>query len=222
MKSRFLVTLAVALAAVGVGVVILFGGVSGGSEEPPRGMITTIYSDNFTPVVPNDPALTNLRYYDHPGSAPNLYQPGGMDYGRNAFINSPDLTLGHVAMSAVSAEVCLELNLAETPKNQHVWLLFGVQDKDRKVIFWEDEVGCFGFEKCPWREVTPTVPAGSQQCETLTFPQAVKLVNHPHLVVAVDLKLQPESRVAVDGVTYTLRNTQPGDIAPSELWPYAE
>lgn len=215
MKSRLIVTLTIALMAIVGGMVIPSDAVLAGPEESLKGM-TTIYSDNFTPVVSNDPEIMHLRYYDHPGAAPNYFYPSYAQYGRNAFINSPDLTLGPVAMSAVSAEVCLELNLIETSMDQHVWLLFGVQDKDRQVIFWEDEA------KNPMRVVTPTVPAGSQQCETLTFTQAVKLVNHPHLVVAVDLKLQPGSWVAVDGVTYTLRNTQGGDIAPSALWPYAD
>jgi len=56
----------------------------------------------------------------------------------------------------------------------------------------------------------------------LAFPRPVKLVNHPHLVVAVELMLDSGSGAVLDGVTYTLQPTLGGDLTPTDewQWPY--
>jgi hypothetical protein len=42
----------------------------------------------------------------------------------------------------------------------------------------------------------------------------VKLVNRPHLVAVLDMKLKDGMFAEVDGVTYTLRPTAVGDVVP--------
>jgi hypothetical protein len=170
--------------------------------KPTVGPQTTIYSDTFTPLRlrPSYDSLQHKRYYSAPGASPNRFEGPGYE----AFFNSPDLTLGPVQMSAVSAKVCLTFNGSDP---EFAVLQFGVQDKDRNLFVWDDPDNPGSY----YRLISPSE---SQQCETLTFAKPVKLVNHPHLVTALIMILEG-SRVDVDGVTYTLQPSQGGDVTPT-------
>jgi len=182
----------------------------------PPAAITTIHSDTFTPLLRTQDGLGiqhyRFLYLADRGAAPNYFAPAE-NYGHFAFFNSPELTLGPSPMSAVSAEVCLELEFNSTVMNEWARLYFGVQDKDRNVIQWKDPDT---EEPFLW-----VIPEGSQQCHTLTFPQPVRLVNNPHLLVGVELMLDSGSGAIVEGVTYALRPSRGGDLTPTDesQWP---
>jgi hypothetical protein len=201
LKRRFLfVGLPLAVGALIAVAVIATGPVSAApTKGAPPGQGTTIYSDTFTPFMrlPDYDALQHVRYVEGPGSAPNafIYNTGS---GHDAYFNTPDLTLGATPMSAVSAEVCLQFT--NTSGNAYANIVFGVQDKDRNVTYAVTQL---------------TTTDEAQQCRKLTFDNPVQLLNHPHLVLVLDLKLKTSDDTAfVDGVTYTLRPTQTGDVTP--------
>ncbi len=185
---------------------------------PPKPTVdkqTTIYSETFTPLkrFPDGDSLDYRRYYSGPGNSPNLFRlPKESLSGLDAFFNTPDLTIGTDQMSAVSAEVCLTFN-GDTGEYDYIELQFGVQDKDRNFVVWEDPENPGVFSK-------HIVPSAEQQCEKLTFAKPVKLVNHPHLVTALIIRLVTEDgdttpdSVEVDGVTYTLQPSRRGDLTP--------
>jgi hypothetical protein len=212
MKRQSLKALSASIGVLVVLAAITAGPVSAAPKSSAQQ--TVIYSDTFTPVTrfPDAQSLQNERYFDGPSAPPNLLYGDGYGNDIDAFINSPDLTIGPKAMSVVSAEVCLKLTPTEE-ETSFVIVQFGVQDKDRNVVLWTDpEAGYAG------RVIEPTE---SLQCVTLTFPQPVMLVNHPHLVVAVVVwPLAPGGFVDLDGVAYTLQPTRKGDIAPSDPWSY--
>lgn len=208
MKRRSLKALPALIAALVAGAAITAGPVSAGPSNE-----TIIYSDTFTPVTrfPDGQALQNLRYFVGPGNSPNQLL-GGSANGVDGWINSPDLTIGSKAMSAVSAEVCLRLESDNPDTESNVGVYLGVQDKDRNFVLGIDpETG--------W-DYVQVAPSDSLQCLTLAFEQPVKLVNHPHLVVAVvawPLKLGDS--IDLDSVAYTLQPTRRDDIAPGEMTP---
>jgi len=183
--------------------------------KPIASLQTTIYSETFTPLkrLPDGEALQHKRYYQEAGAAPNrFHSDAGTGSGFEAFFNTPDLTIGPIPMSVVSAEICLKLT--GTPFDpgsgigDMVAVQFGVQDKDRNVILWRDV-----STGEPYKAISPS---DSQQCEKLTFAKPVKLLNHPHIVTALIMSLpSSSSKVAVDGVTYTLQPTPAGDDVPT-------
>jgi hypothetical protein len=208
MKRRTLNALPALIAAVVAGAAITAGPVSAGPSNS-----TIIYSDTFTPVTrfPDGQALQNLRYFVGPGNSPNLLlgdSPNNVD----GWINSPDLTIDSKAMSAVSAEVCLRL-VSDNPNTESaVGVYLGVQDKDRNFVL--------GLDPDTGEDYLEIAPSNSLQCLTLAFEKPVKLVNHPHLVVAVVAwPLISNDSIDLDSVAYTLQPTRKGDIAPGELTP---
>jgi len=166
----------------------------------------TIYSETFTPLkrIYASDSIQHRRYSDGPGQAPNRFYASG--FGYEAFFNTPDIVLGADPMSAVSAEVCL--TFSSTDSNEYVGVMFGVQDKDRNFILGDDpdNPGSYGIL---------VSASDSQQCVTLTFATPVQLVNHPHLVTALVMQFETGGWAEVDGVTYTLRPTQEGDLVPA-------
>jgi hypothetical protein len=210
MKRRSGIALAAAVGALLAGASISWGSVSAAPNKTPSA--TTIYSDTFEPFsrFGDGDSLEHARYTSlnsaGPGASPNFftYRDGS---GHDAFFNSPDLTIGTKPMSAVSAEVCLkvidESDLYD-PYNPEVYLLAGVQDGAGNFILAEDTTG----------NPMPQVTAGEPTCVTMTFDTPVKLVNRPHLVAVLDMKLKVGMFAEVDGVTYTLRPTAVGDVAP--------
>lgn len=220
MKRRSLFGVVVAVGALVAGVTIATGSVSAAKPpQPPQPWAAgpvTIYSDTFVPFsrMPDGDSANALRYVTPPdligpGASPNaLVRVGGT--GHDAFFNSPDLIIGATPMSAVSAEVCLQVKKTETNLNEDVVadVLVGVQDLDRNFILATDEQG----------EYVHTVVPGDPTCVTMTFDPAVQLVNHPHLVTVLDVRLRGtdwgDSWVEADGVAYELRPTQPGDATP--------
>ena len=177
--------------------------------KPIANLQTTIYSETFTPLkrLPDGEALQHKRYYQEPGAAPNrFHSDAGIGSGFEAFFNTPDLTIGPIPMSVVSAEICLKFT--GDPVSDFVAVQFGVQDMGRNVILWRDLSTGEPFKLIPTSDF--------QQCEKLTFVKPVKLVNHPHIVTALIMGLRTSSgQVDVDGVTYTLQPTQAGDEVPT-------
>jgi len=210
MKRRLLRALPVAVGAIAAWAAMTLSAVSAGPLDwplAPATPVTKIYSDTFTPLTgaPDGQGIQNHRYMANPVAAPNYFMPAG-GYGHVVLVNSPDLSIGAVPMSAVSAEVCVELELNSTVRNEWARLYFGVQDKDQNVVHWTDPKTDEPFLILATED--------SQQCHTLAFPRPVKLVNHPHLVVAVELMLDSGSGAVLDGVTYTLQPTLGGDLTP--------
>jgi hypothetical protein len=203
LKRRFLfVGLLLAVGASVAGAVMATGALSAAPPAPtpkPVAGQLTIYSGTFTPYkrFSDEESLQLYRYQSGPGNAPNTFSYSGDYTGDDAFFNTPDLTIGATPMSAVSAQVCLTL---ENPSGEaSVKVYFGVQGKDQKVTYIT---------------LTPATTGGTQQCPTLTFQHPVTLVNHPHLVVTLEMTLATGDRALVDGVTYTLQPTQKGDVTP--------
>jgi hypothetical protein len=200
----------VAVGALVAGASISWGSVSAAPSKSPAA--TTIYSDTFEPFsrFGDGDSLEHGRYTSldiaGPGASPNyfLYRGGS---GHDAFFNSPELTIGTRPMSAVSAEVCLTVIDESDPSDTVdplVFVVVGFQDGDRNYVLAKDATGNF----------LPQVTAGDQTCVTLTFDTPVKLVNRPHLVAVLDMKLKEGMFAEVDGVTYTLRPTAAGDVVP--------
>lgn len=217
MRRRSVYAATIAVGGLVAGATIALGAVPAASKPPQvpwsQGPVT-IYSDNFTPFsrMPDGDSANAARYLDPdtgygPGGSPQLfYRVGGT--GHDAFFNSPDLTIGTTPMSATSAEVCLTITNQLETSNVLADVLVGVQDLDRNFILATDD------QTAPVHTVVP----GDPPCVTMTFDPAVKLVNHPHLVTVLDLRLRgldmADSWAEVDGVTYQLRPTQPGDATP--------
>jgi hypothetical protein len=210
MKRRSGIALAAAVGALLAGASISWGSVSAAPNKSPSA--TTIYSDTFEPFSRNGDgdSLDHYRYADlsgsGPGASPNFFLFRGGS-GHDAFFNSPDLTISTRPMSAASAEVCLKVIDESDPSDYYtpeVFVLVGVQDGDHNYLLATDASG----------NPAPQVTAGDQTCVTLTFDPAVKLVNRPHLVAVLDMRLRYGMFAEVDGVTYTLRPTAVGDVAP--------
>lgn len=162
----------------------------------------TIYSATFTPFMrmPDGDALQHFQYVGPsgygPGAYPNVFTYNG-GTGHDAFFNTPDVTIGATPMSAVSAQVCLEFVNGSGNGSAGVYL--GVQDKDHNVTV----------------KTAAVTASAAQQCPTLTFDHPVQLVNQPHLVTVVDLRLKTTADTFfIEGVTYNLQPTQAGDITP--------
>lgn len=209
MKRRSRIASVVAVGALVAGASISWGSVS---AAPKPGPVTTVYSDTFAPFsrFGDGDSLDHYRYAGltgiGPGSSPNafVYRSGS---GHDAFFNSPDMTIGTRSMSAVSAEVCLKVTDESDPADAYVpevYVIVGLQDGDRNYLLAKDATG----------NPAPQVTAGDQTCVTLTFDTPVKLVNRPHLVAVLDMKLKAGMFAEVDGVTYTLQPTAVGDVAP--------
>lgn len=167
----------------------------------------TIYSDTLTPYAQfADPdALEDVRYPYGPWGPPHLlaYVSGS---GHFAFFNTPDLTIGSTPMSAVSARVCVELTKPDDPTgdDSRLNIMFGVQDKDQHAILAD-----------MWDVYDTT---NGQVCQTLTLDPPVALTNYPHMVTVIEPRLRSTEDTAVlDGITYTLRPTEPGDTDLTEL-----
>jgi hypothetical protein len=159
----------------------------------------TIHSATFTPYMRmgDGDALQHAQYTDGevygPGQSPNVFRYVS-GTGHDAFFNTPDLTLGSTPMSAVSAEVCY--SFTKVNEAASVLAVLGVQDGARNSAFAAE----------------PLQPTEGQ-CVTLTLDPAVKLVNQPHLVTVLDMKLKGfDDQLDVDGVTYTVRPTVDGDV----------
>lgn len=210
MKRRSGIALAAAAGALVAGAGITWGSVSAAPNRSPSA--TTIYSDTFAPFsrFGDGDSLDHYRYVSPsgtgPGASPNAfaYRAGS---GHDAFFNSPDLTISTKPMSAVAAEVCLKVTDESDPSdayNPEVFVLAGVQDGAGNYILAKDTSG----------NPMPQVTAGDQTCVTMAFDTPVKLVNRPHLVAVLDMKLKAGMFAEVDGVTYTLQPTAVGDVAP--------
>ncbi len=209
-KRRFLfVGLPLVLGVVVAVTVLATGPVSAApGKAPPKAVAgqVTIYSETFLPYSRpgDDGAVAQFRYTDPggtygPGFFPNLFHgPSGHD----AFFNIPDLTIGDKAMSLVSAEVCLQFN--NESGGSYLDILFGVQDADRNYTT---------------TLVSLTETDTEQTCHTLTLAPPVALVDHPHLVLVLNMKLATgDDWVGVDGVTYTLQPTKKSDLPPGQGW----
>lgn len=209
-RRSLLVGLPLVLGAVVAVAVLATGTVSAAPGKGPAkaapGQVT-IYSETFLPYsrLGDGDALSHLHCTDAdgygPGHFPNFFQHYG-GTGHDEFFNTPDLTIGDEAMSVVAAEVCLQLH--NESGDSYVGILFGVQDQDRNftVTGLADNL---------------TETDAEQACHTLTLGTPIALVNHPHLVLALDIKVKTNSdRVGVDGVTYTLQPTKKGDLPPGQ------
>jgi hypothetical protein len=207
LERRYLFAgLPLVLGAVVAWAVVVTGSVSAasgnGTPQAAPGQVT-IYSETFLPYTrPGDAdSLLQARYTSldggyGPGNYPNLFV-WNSGSGHDAFFNTPDVTIGDKALSAVSAQVCLTLH--KVTNVAYMEIILGVQDKDGNVTFTQAMVNA---------------EDDGQQCPTLTFPTPVELVNNPHLVLVLDMKLHSEDWAGVDGVTYTLQPTKKGDVAP--------
>ncbi len=212
-KRRFLfVGLPLAVGVLAAAAVLATGSVSAApTKGAPPGQGTTIYSETFAPfTLPLDYDSPMLARYAGPNGYGPGYYPNYFVYntgtGHGAFFNTPDLTFGATPMSAVSAEVCLDFT--NTSGSAYVQIVFGVQDKN----------GLVTYTALPEPLTTTT---DGQVCPTLTFDNPVQLVNHPHLVVALDMKLKIDDTAGVEGVTYKLQPTQTGDVTPGSAPPPA-
>lgn len=208
MKLRSLHAWPLAIGALAAVATIATAPAVAAPPKPIASLQTTIYSETFTPVkrFPDGGALQHKRYYQEPGAAPNrFHSDASIGSGFETFFNTPDLTIGPIPMSVVSAEICL--TFTGDQQSDFVAVQFGVQDKERNVILWWDGAGQ------PYKLI-PT--SDFQQCEKLTFAKPVKLVNHPHIVTALIMGLRTDyGQVDVDGVAYTLQPTQAGDEVPT-------
>lgn len=203
MKLQYLHAWPLAIGALAVVATIAMAPAAAAPPKPVALLKTTIYSETFTPLkrFQQYDSLQHKRYYTGPGNPPNVFEGPGYE----AFFNTPDLTIGPIPMSVVSAEICLTYTGGSDDNT--VLVLFGVQDKDRNGILWSDLA-----TGLPGKVISAS---SSQQCEKLTLETPVQLVNHPHIVTALIMSFADYSEVDVDGVTYVLQPTQAGDEVPT-------